>query len=244
MPPDNMNIEQLLQQMQQWKERAQKAEQEVEERAQKAEQEEERAQKTEQEEERAQKTEQEVEERAQKAEQEKERAQKAEQKAEKRFQKVKKWAERRVQEAEEKIRGLPWPEALFLWHTIHANPTIKFRQKTIAAGHFTKPTGCRYPTLLCRWPKFHDLHKKAFEEISYHFAKPESSVFYSRKYYESIAKDFMRGCKLDSEAALVAYKERTVEDLVVNTWWRMGEGQIRFKNREDHSLDHTKDRVS
>lgn len=54
----------------------------------------------------------------------------------------------------------------------------------------------------------------------------------------------MRGCKLDSEAALVAYEERTVEDLVVNTWWRMGEGQIRFKNREDHSLDHTEDRVS
>lgn len=199
MPPDNMNIEQLLQQ---WKERAQKAEQEAE------------------------------------------RAQKAVQKAEKRLQKVKKWAERRVQEAEEKIRGLLWPEALFLWHTIHANPTIEPRHNTIAAGQFTKPTGRRYPTLLCRWPKFHDLHKKAFEDISYHFAKPESSAFYSREHYESNAKDFMRGCKLDSEAALVAYEERTVEDLVVNTWWLMGEGQIRFKSREGHSLDHTKDRVN
>lgn len=213
MTPDNMNT-------QQWKERAQKAEQELRKRSQEAEQElEKRSQEAEQ---KAEKRIQEVEKRAER------RVQKAEQKAEKRV-------ERRIQKAEEKTRGLSWPEALSLWHKIHANPTIKFHYKPIGAGHFTKAAGRRYPTRLCHWRKFHRLHEKAFRDISHHFAKPESSAFYSRELYEAIAKYFMSDCILDRKAALVAYEKQTIEYLVVDTWRRMGEGKIRFKDREDRS---------
>ena len=47
----------------------------------------------------------------------------------------------------------------------------------------------------------------------------------------------MKNCVLDDEVALVAYEQRTVEELVVNAWQQKGDDMIGFKSRQDHNLD-------
>ena len=48
----------------------------------------------------------------------------------------------------------------------------------------------------------------------------------------------MSHCVLDDEVALVAYEQRTVEELVINVWQqKLDDHNIGFKNREEKSLD-------
>ncbi len=48
----------------------------------------------------------------------------------------------------------------------------------------------------------------------------------------------MSHCVLDDEVALVAYEQRTVEELVINVWQQKGgDHNIGFKSREEKNLD-------
>lgn len=94
-------------------------------------------------------------------------------------------------DAKEKVRGLSWHEALELWHTIFANPKIRYRYETIRPSHFTKPTGRRYPKSFCLWADFHGLHRSAFTTICRELAKPEAISFESRQFYQTDARKIM-----------------------------------------------------
>ena len=153
-------------------------------------------------------------------------------------QKTRKEAERKLQVAEDKARGLRWPEALSLWHTIFSNPPIRYRHEEIQPSGFTTPIGRRHPTELVHWTNFHNEHKSAFSLLCNQFAKPEARAFKSREFYQDDAERFMSHCVLDDEVALVAYEQRTVEELVINVWQQKeGDNKIGFKSREDKSLD-------
>lgn len=118
----------------------------------------------------------------------------------------------------ERAKNSLWPEALSSWHTVHANPMTRFRHKAIGVGHFTKPTGRRYPTRMCHWPQFYRLHGKC---LCTTLQKRESSALYSREHFERYAKDFISGCQLNNEAALVAYEKTAVEKI----WWSIHGGK-------------------
>lgn len=152
--------------------------------------------------------------------------------------------EQLAQHRQDENRGLSWREALSLWHTVHANPTINFRYKTVEASHFTLATSRRYPTRLCHWTNFHRLHQSAFKHVSNQLARPGAGSFLSRSYYQISACDFMSRCVLDTKIALIEYQERTVEEFVCNVWMRIGDDRIRFESREQHPLNDISDRVS
>lgn len=151
--------------------------------------------------------------------------------------------EQLVQHRQDENRGLSWREALSLWHTVHAIPTISVRYKPFEAIHFTVTPGRRYPTRLCHWTNFHRLHRSAFKHVSDRLARPGADAFGSRNYYKFSACNFMSRCVLDNRIALIEYQERTVEEFVCDVWMRMGHDRIRFKSREHHPLDDVSDRV-
>lgn len=149
----------------------------------------------------------------------------------------------KLQKADEKARGLSWSEALSLWHTIFAKPRIRPRYQIIRANHCTTAKGRRHPKQLRHWNSFHRLHKSAFTLICNQLAKTEAKAFESRQFYQTDAQRFMSNCILDNEVALVAYEQRTVEELVIGAWERKGSDRIGFKSRQDHSLDDVTSRL-
>ena len=149
----------------------------------------------------------------------------------------------KLQKADEKARGLSWSEALSLWHTIFAKPRIRPRYQIIRANQFTTAKGRRHPKQLRHWNSFHRLHKSAFTLNCNQLAKTEAKAFESRQFYQTDAQRFMSNCILDNEVALVAYEQRTVEELVIGAWERKGSDRIGFKSRQDHSLDDVTSRL-
>ena len=158
-------------------------------------------------------------------------------------QKIRQEAERKLQLAEDRARGLSWPEALSLWHNVFSNPRIRSRYETIQPTGFTTAIGRRHPTKLVHWTTFHQEHESAFANLCNQLGKPEVGAFESAEFYEKDAGRFMKHCLLDDEVALVAYEQRTVEELVVNAWQQKGGDMIGFKSREDHALDDVTSRL-
>ena len=151
-----------------------------------------------------------------------------------------------IQDAEQKenTRRLSWREALSLWHTVHANPWIRFQHEVIQASAFTKPTGRRHPEYLRHWSDFHHLHKLAFKQVSNELDQPEAKAFESRDYYQTDSRLFMERCTQWNRAELVAYEEARIENLVIKAWDQMGNDMIRFKMPSDHPLDNISNRRS
>lgn len=92
--------------------------------------------------------------------------------------------ERRIQEAEDPARGLRWPEALSIWHTVYSNPKIRYRYEETQPSGFTTAIGRRHPKRLVHWTNFHEEHKSAFSLLCNQFAKPEAREFSSRGFYQ------------------------------------------------------------
>lgn len=133
------------------------------------------------------------------------RAQESEKRAQDK-QRIRQEAERKLQMAENKARGLPWLEALSLWHIVFSNPQIRYRYETVQPSSFTTAIGRRHPKQLVHWTNFHREHKSAFSLLCSQFPKSEAGSFKSREVYQQDAERFMSHCVLDDEVALVAYE--------------------------------------
>lgn len=141
---------------------------------------------------------------------------------------------------EERARALSWREVLSLWHTLYANPRIQFLQHIPRPTVSTRPTGPFSPKKLRHWTDFHHLHKSAFQKVFNQLERPGpgANAFESRSFYQTQARSFLARCGGNyEEGALVNYKSRTVEELVMDVWDQTGNGEIRFKAYEHHPLD-------
>lgn len=156
-------------------------------------------------------------------------------------------AEKRAQDEQKfpqgKPSGLSWHEALFQSHSIYMNPTIPIQHGTAEASSSTNAIFHCYPTRLRHWHNFHRLHRYAFKHISNHLAQPEVEAFQSRESYQNMAETYMSLGVLNDEVSHVANKQRTVEDMILEVWGRIGNGKIGFKGREGHPLDDVNGRV-
>lgn len=94
-------------------------------------------------------------------------------------------AERKLQVAEDKARGLSWPEVLSLWHSAFSNPQIRHRYHTVRASGLTTAINRRHPKRLRLWTNFHGLHRSC---LCNQLAKPEAEAFESRQFYQKIAE--------------------------------------------------------
>ena len=153
-------------------------------------------------------------------------------------------ADKKVQEAEDKTRGLSWREALSVWHNLFSKPIIKYRYPIIQPNAFTSAKGRRHPAQLVHWTNFDREHETAFTNLCNQFGQPEVEAFGSYEVYKENASTFMKDCVLNDEVDLVAYEERTVEELVNIAWQKKGGAdRIGFKRREDHALDNIAPRL-
>lgn len=151
---------------------------------------------------------------------------------------------RMIQKPEEKSRRLSWREAFSLWHTIYADPRIRFQHQSNQARDDTKPTGRRHPGSLRHWSQFHHLHKLAFKQVSDQLDRPEAKAFESQDYYQTEARRLIDRCTQFDGAELVSYEEAKVENLVFDAWAQMGTALIGFKTPADHPLDNINNRRS
>lgn len=143
------------------------------------------------------------------------------------------------QEAGDEALGLAWPEALSVWHNVFSNPRINYRYGPSQSTHFTMATGRPYLAKWVHWTNFHQEHQSAFTQLSDQLGKPEVRAFESADFYKNGARRFMQNYKLVDEYSLVAFEQRTVEDMVVDAWQLMGGNLIGFESREGHALDVT-----
>ena len=142
-----------------------------------------------------------------------------------------------LQEEKQKHRGLSWFEALSVWDNLFSNPTIQYRHTTMQPSAFTAANDRRHPVQIDHWTDFHQDHETAFTHLCNQLGQPEVAAFESNEYYEANSRMFMPKLVLKDEVDLVAYEERTVEEMVVSAWEKKGGEIIEFKRREDHTLD-------